>query len=67
MILFGQKPERQCRACGCTDSHACVTAAGPCCWVLEDVHTPTGICSACAIELDFAQALFIFAGREDAA
>lgn len=65
MIILGRKPERMCRACGCTDSNACVTTEGPCCWVLMDVDTPTGICSACAIEFDFEQELFIFAGRED--
>ena len=33
--------ERRCRVCGCTESSACVTAAGPCHWVAED------LCSAC--------------------
>jgi hypothetical protein len=33
---------RRCRVCGCTDDNACLTAAGPCCWVAPD------LCSACA-------------------
>ncbi|WP_319456913.1 MULTISPECIES: hypothetical protein [unclassified Mycobacterium] len=40
------QPDRVCRTCGCTDSAACDTAAGPCGW-----HTKyddnTGICTAC--------------------
>ena len=32
---------RQCRECGCTDDHACLTSRGPCHWV-----SPT-MCSAC--------------------
>jgi hypothetical protein len=50
--------ERICRGCGCTDSHACVTAAGPCCWVLLDIETPSGVCSACAQACDYDQRLF---------
>lgn len=49
--LFGKPAERMCRACGCTESDACITDAGACCWVLLDVETPTGICSACAVEM----------------
>lgn len=37
-----------CRGCGCTDDNACVVRGVPCCWILLDVDTPTGICSACA-------------------
>jgi hypothetical protein len=34
---------RKCRACGCTDEHACITDDGsPCFWVEGD------LCSACA-------------------
>lgn len=36
---FGE--ERACRKCGCTDTRACVTDAGPCHWVEDD------LCSAC--------------------
>jgi hypothetical protein len=32
---------RRCRICGCTDSNACITEDGPCCWIWED------LCSAC--------------------
>jgi hypothetical protein len=32
---------RACRRCGCTESNACMTAAGPCCWVEKD------LCNAC--------------------
>ena len=35
-------PPRRCRGCGCDDTHACVTPAGPCHWVSPDR------CSACA-------------------
>ncbi len=37
-----------CRICDCDDNNACVTADGPCCWVLIDIAYPSGICSACA-------------------
>ena len=33
---------RICRVCGCTDDRACMTTAGPCYWVEDD------LCSACA-------------------
>jgi hypothetical protein len=39
-------PERTCVHCGCTDSHAC---PGGCSWVVLHKHTPTGVCSNCAI------------------
>ena len=53
--ILGRKPDRICRCCGCSDDNACVTSTGPCFWVLLDVETPTGVCSACAAELDFNQ------------
>lgn len=34
--------KRKCRECGCTEERACMTLAGPCHWVAED------LCSACA-------------------
>ncbi|OGN92325.1 MAG: hypothetical protein A2Z75_04415 [Chloroflexi bacterium RBG_13_50_10] len=34
-----------CKVCGCTDGNACVTAEGPCYWVMK------GLCSACYITL----------------
>ncbi len=36
-----EPPARKCRACGCTDDHAC---PGGCYWIEED------LCSACAEE-----------------
>lgn len=33
---------RQCRICGCTESHTCDVLGIPCCWVEVD------LCSACA-------------------
>ena len=48
-------PVRTCRGCGCDDHHACITAEGPCAWVLLDVETPTGICSACATDAGWDQ------------
>ena len=33
---------RTCRGCGCTDHAACLTMAGPCWWVDDD------LCSRCA-------------------
>ena len=36
--------ERTCRACGCTDSHACINHVdGPCWWVADD------LCSHCQL------------------
>ena len=51
-LLFGDARTalRTCRGCGCTDAKACVTAGGPCAWVLLDIGEPTGICSVCAAE-----------------
>lgn len=55
--FLGKSPERMCRGCGCTDSRACITDAGPCSWALVDVETATGICSACAAEMDWDPAM----------
>jgi hypothetical protein len=60
MILFGPRNLRTCRGCGCDDDHACVTADGACAWVLLDLDTPTGVCSACAVEAGWDQRLFAF-------
>lgn len=57
--------ERMCRGCGCTDSRACVTPGGPCAWVLLDVAAPTGVCSACAAELEWNPAALAMVGTED--
>lgn len=51
---------RRCRGCGCSEHISCVvdvTPSGPigCTWVLLDVDAPSGICSACAIELGWDQ------------
>jgi hypothetical protein len=35
-------PIKACRVCGCTDDRACMTTAGPCYWVEDD------LCSACS-------------------
>lgn len=49
MTLFGPDPDViTCRGCGCDDDHACVTAEGPCEWVVLDIEMATGVCSACA-------------------
>jgi hypothetical protein len=41
---------RTCRGCGCTDLHACL---GGCSWTVQDVDSPTGVCSTCAEQLGF--------------
>lgn len=62
---------RVCRCCGCTEHNACTvrTPAGlaGCSWVLVDIDTPTGICSACAIKLRWDQQAFHFIGFADEA
>lgn len=41
--------KRICRGCGCADDRACLTdGLGSCFWVLFDIASPSGICSACA-------------------
>lgn len=50
---------RVCRGCGCDDNHACL---GGCAWVLLDVKTPTGVCSQCAIDLDWSSRALITVG-----
>ena len=63
-ILISRHRERNvCRGCGCDDDHACVgIVAGPdgalspqrpCHWVLLDIGTTTGVCSACAWRCGF--------------
>lgn len=49
-VASERQSERICRGCGCTDSHACPDG---CSWVLLDIETPSGICSPCAIAVDF--------------
>lgn len=58
MKLIG---ERFCRGCGCTESRACPEG---CEWVLLDVDLPTGICSACAWELNWEPVLMLTTGLE---
>lgn len=53
-----------CRGCDCDDNHACETPDGPCAWILLDIATPTGVCSACAIELNWDQEGMAFVGRD---
>ena len=55
-----------CRGCGCIDRRACVTPHGPCCWIVLDVHTATGLCSACADEFDWDQAAIAAIGTREA-
>jgi hypothetical protein len=65
-------PFRVCRGCGCTDDRGC---PGGCSWILMDfaitkkgiVPAPTGICSACAIEMDFEMKMMVDAICEYAA
>lgn len=67
----GPAMTRTCRGCGCDDDHACVqevlTRHGPvevpCAWVLLDIAEPTGICSACADEMEWHPMLLATAGR----
>jgi hypothetical protein len=48
-LLFRKNRELNvCRGCGCDDEHACLTPAGPCCWIVLDIATRTGVCSVCA-------------------
>lgn len=61
VVLLGRAKEIVCRGCGCSDSHACI---GGCSWVLLDIDTPTGVCSACAIEVGWDPRAFIMMGRE---
>ncbi|BBL69720.1 hypothetical protein [Methylogaea oryzae] len=42
---YGEKLERTCVACGCTDSRACPEG---CHWVWLSTEKPVGICSVCA-------------------
>lgn len=56
---------RECRACGCTDRNACIAPQGPCRWTLLDIATPTGVCSACAEEMDWHPLLLATAGIEE--
>lgn len=56
-----EQPLRTCRGCGCDDDHACVTEQGPCAWFLLDVALPSGICTACAVQMRFDPALLMHA------
>lgn len=53
---------RACRACGCTELRAC---PGGCWWVLLDVHSPSGICSTCAEQIEWHPALLRAIGFDD--
>lgn len=56
--------ERSCRLCGCTDTRAC---PGGCSWVLQDLYSPTGICSTCGEELGWNPALLASVGFDEPA
>ena len=45
--LHGAYPEPTCVECGCTESTACQTVAGPCAWTQLN-KTNAGLCTACA-------------------
>ncbi|WP_218571298.1 hypothetical protein [Paenibacillus oralis] len=47
MIGLSIFPRGICQICGCTDTNACVTEAGPCFWVNEE-HD---LCSTCYSEM----------------
>jgi hypothetical protein len=55
---------RTCRGCGCSDNDACITDAGPCCWIAMDIAWPTGVCSACAFEAHFDREAIAFMGLD---
>lgn len=55
---------RTCRGCGCDDDHACITDAGPCCWIVMDLPWATGVCSACAFEVHFDREAIAFMGLD---
>jgi hypothetical protein len=61
-ILGRREPVRTCRCCGCDDNNACVDEFGPCAWVLLDVATATGICSRCAVDMEWHPALLASVG-----
>lgn len=62
--MFAGLP-RICRGCNCDDNRACVDAHGKsCALVLLDIDTPTGICSACAIELAWDPQALALVGRD---
>jgi hypothetical protein len=55
---------RICRACSCDDDHACVDELGhPCAWALLDIATPTGVCTACADDLEWDYDVLAHVGR----
>ena len=47
-LRLEQIHEPFCVGCGCSQSNACITAAGPCCWAALHPSGEYGICSACA-------------------
>lgn len=53
---------RACRACGCTDLTACVTATGPCAWVDDDLCTACGGVAARVLGADAVGYLLIRCG-----
>lgn len=67
---FGK--QRICRGCGCSEHNACVVATpaglAGCAWVLLDLDSASGLCSACAVKLRWSQRAFYeigFAEPED--
>jgi hypothetical protein len=51
--------QRFCRGCGCSDLRAC---PGGCSWILLDIETPTGVCSACTEKLEWHPVLLANVG-----
>jgi hypothetical protein len=63
-FIIGRRVQPQvfvCRGCGCDDNHAC---EGGCSWVLLDIDQTTGVCSACAVELQWHPLLLAQVGLE---
>ncbi|PMS91999.1 hypothetical protein C1T06_22785 [Vibrio parahaemolyticus] len=54
MIIHRIRPlvEAFCINCGCSDSKACVTDNGPCCWLKVDRKNGRGVCSNCSSRLN---------------
>jgi len=47
MLRLEQTIEPFCVGCGCTNSEACITPAGPCEWAAIHPSGEYGICTAC--------------------
>lgn len=52
----------ECRGCGCNDIRAC---DGGCSWVLLDVDSKSGVCSACAEHIGWQPWSMLLVGRPE--